>query len=109
MFAKSSANPHAANLVQKIFRWIANIECICAELTDNQAFLQVLKFSDFESPLIVDSDASSVAFGSSLHRKKNIKRSTQFNTFWLISAVFALKKSKVYMLSSKPFLGYSGH
>eukprot|EP00737_Agarophyton_chilense_P002014 gb/GEZJ01002279.1/.p1 GENE.gb/GEZJ01002279.1/~~gb/GEZJ01002279.1/.p1 ORF type:complete len:384 (+),score=41.68 gb/GEZJ01002279.1/:2514-3665(+) len=123
-FAKSSAALHATTSAKK-FEWSPEMQAAFEDLKKKMTTPPVLAFPDFDSPFIVEKDASSVALGAVLSQKKEdgkvhpiqyasrsmtpAERNYATCEREALAVVFALKKFLVYLLSSILFTVLTDH
>lgn len=62
------------------FKWTDEAVQAFEKVRGSLVTLPVIAFSDFEKPFVVETDASSVAVGAVLSRKKKTVRSIRFST-----------------------------
>ena len=117
-FAEISARLHAATPGSKRFEWTEEMQAAFEYLKEKLKTPLVLSFPKFGEPLFVETDASYVSLGALLDRKKEDWRiyPMQYAVRTMKSAernypacereamavVFALKKFRIYLPSSKP-------
>lgn len=122
-FASISAPLHAMTSVKAKFSWSAEMETALDTLKKAMTSPPVLTFLDFEQAFLVETDASSVAIGAVLAQRKEDGRvhpvqfasrtmSTSDRKYFpgmreALAVIFALRKFRLYLLSSKRFVVYS--
>lgn len=118
-FADISAPLHCATSVKTQFSWRPDMEKTFNRLKESLTEPPVLAFPDFENPFVVETDASAVAIRAVLSQRKT---DSQLHPFQYASrtmtsserqysacerealaVIFALRKFRLYLLSSNPF------
>ena len=124
-FADIAAVLHTATSGNGILEWTGEMQEAFDELRIKLTSPPVLAYSDLEKPFVVETDASSVSVGAVLVQKKEDRKihplqyaSRTMNTSErnysacareALAVIFALKKFRVYLLSSVPFKLVTGH
>ena len=124
-FAQTSSVLHAATSEKRTFTWTSEMMASFEELKQKLTSPPVLSFPDFDQPFIVETDASNLSLGGVLAQKKEDGKihPIQFASRTMTDAekkystcerealavIFALKKFRVYLLSSTPFTVITDH
>lgn len=122
-FATVSAPLHALTSTKSSFTWTEEAESAFIALKEAMTQPPVLAFPDFSKPFVVEADASAVAVGAVLSQQQTDNRvhPIQFSSRTMtraergysacekeaLAVIFALRKFRVYLLSSDPFTVYS--
>ena len=124
-FAEISAPLHEATSTKRDYKWTDEMQKAFERLKFKLTSPPVLAFPDFDQPFVVETDASSVAVGAVLTQRKEDKRvqPIQYASRTMTSAernysacerealalIFALKKFRVYLLSTQRFTLITDH
>ena len=124
-FAEISAPLHEATSTKRIFKWTAEMQEAFEKLKLKLTSPPVLAFPDFQRPFVVETDASSVAVGAVMAQRKEDRKvhPIQYASRPMTSAerkysacehealavIFALKKFRVYLLSTQRFVLITDH
>lgn len=117
-FAGISAPLHAATSTKVPFAWTKEAQNAFSTLKNALTSAPLLAFPDFEAPFIVETDASATAVGAILAQKQDgLVHPIQYASRTLndaernysacereaLAVIFALRKFRIYLLSSQPF------
>ena len=124
-FAEISAVLHEASSTKRGFTWTDEMRVAFDTLKERLTSPPLLAFPDFDAPFVVETDASSVAIGAVLAQKKEdgkvhpiqyasrtmtaAERNYSACEREALAVIFALKKFRVYLLSSIPFTLITDH
>ena len=116
---------HAATSGSNRLKWTEEMQQACDELRIKLTSAPFLAYPDFEKPFVVETDASSVSVGAVLAQKKEDGKihpiqyasrtmnmsERKYSAFEreALAFIFALKKLRVYLLSSAPLKLDSDH
>lgn len=117
-FAESSSSLQAATSGKKPLKWTPQLNIAYTKLKEKRTDPPVLAYLNFECPIIVETDASSVAVGAVLAQKQIDRRiysvqlasqtsnsaEKNYSAFEreALAVIFALRQLRVYLLCSKP-------
>lgn len=124
-FASIAAPLHAVTTPKGNFTWTDEMQRAFEDLKNRLCSPPIIAFPDFDTPFIVETDASSVGLGAVLAQKdeKGAVHPIQFASRTLraaeknytvsekeaLAVIFALKKFRVYLLSDKEFTLFTDH